>query len=257
MADRSPIAIIAFDMFETLVHNSPDQWLQSFVAIVEEQALSISPQVLHREWTSREINFRKGRTNLTDPKASPPFRSYDNAWMEAFQQTFTALGLDADARAATNRCVAELGKREAFPSVSETLGRLRERWALGILSNADDNFLLPVMAYNGWSIAPGEGPFQTVVTSESARAYKPDPRIFTAFCRKASVAPETVLYVGDSPYDDIHGAKLAGMQAAWIRRAEATPGRTPAPEHRELLPADYEVGSLRELGELLVSTAAL
>jgi 2-haloalkanoic acid dehalogenase type II len=257
VAGRSPIAIIAFDMFETLVHNSVDQWLQSFVAIVEDQALSISPQVLHREWTSREIDFRKGRTNLTNPKENPPFRSYHDAWMEAFQQTFTALGLNADARAATDRCVAELGKREAFPSVAETLGRLRERWTLGILSNADDNVLLPVMAYNGWSIAQGEGPFQIVVSSESAGAYKPDLRIFTAFCRKASVAPERVLYVGDSPYDDIHGAKLAGMQAAWVRRAEATPGRTPAPEHRKLLQADYEVGSLGELGELLVSTVAM
>ena len=35
-----------------------------------------------------ERNFRKTRTNMADPEASPDFRTYWEAWREAFAETF-------------------------------------------------------------------------------------------------------------------------------------------------------------------------
>ena len=122
------------------------------------------------------------------------------------------------------------------------------------MSNADDRFLHGSIAHNGWA-------FDTVVSSEQAMAYKPDPRIFAALCESAGAEPAQVLYVGDSPYDDVHGAKLAGMQAALVRRDGGgrvtdwphPPGQTPPPEEAVLLKPDYEVYSLIELPKLLES----
>ena len=117
-----------------------------------------------------------------------------------------------------------------------------------MLSNADDRYLDATILHNGWA-------FGTVVSSESALAYKPDPRIFATFCARAGVAPERVLYVGDSPYDDVHGAKLAGMQAVLLRRDQQTPGRTPPPEATALLAADHEIDSLTALLPIVQAAA--
>ena len=60
-----------------------------------------------------------------------------------------------------------------------------------------------------------------MVTSESARAYKPDPRGFLRVLHETGVSPEEAVYVGDSPLDDVHGARLVGMRAAWLNRSGA------------------------------------
>ena len=247
MALRLPISMVAFDMFGTLVHNDTQQWVSAFVEIVREQHLPIVASELHKAWSSREVQFRKTRTNTQDPETSPSFRTYYEAWRDTFEETFAALHLPGDASSAARYCLRKLSVRHAYPEAQEVLELLARQWPLAVLSNADDDFLYPVLDHNGWSSPPARWSFHPVVSSESARAYKPDPRIFATFCAEASVAPEQVLYVGDSRYDDVHGAKLAGMRAVWLRRGGETPGRTPPPEGQDLLAPDFEISSLEEL----------
>jgi 2-haloacid dehalogenase len=241
----SGIAMVAFDMFGTLVHNESELWLVTFHRIVADQRLGVGAGELHREWSSREVNFRKTRTDLHHPESTRPFVTYEQAWRDAFKETFEAMGLEADAVAAARECVRDLSARDAFDGAASVLTRLAQRWPLGVISNADDGYLLPVIAHHGWS-------FDTVVSSEQAQVYKPAPGIFAAFCQEASVARERVLYVGDSPYDDVHGAALAGMRTVWLRRLDGTPGRTPPPEGEELREPDFGVDSLEELERLLL-----
>ena len=241
------VALIAFDMYGTLCRNDAIAWEDTFRAIAREQRLAVAGEDLRREWSTRDVSFRATRTNMADPAASPPFRTYWEAWRDTFVATFAALGVTGDAVAAATRCVDALEKQPAFSDSSPTLEEL-EGQRLAVLSNADDRYLEATIRRNGWR-------FETVVSSESARAYKPDPRIFATFCERAGVAPDQVLYVGDSPYDDVHGAKLAGMQAVLLRRDQQTPGRTPPPDAAELLPADYEIDSLGALLPLVVGAA--
>lgn len=243
---QSSIAIVAFDMFGTLVRNDTTHWHVVFAEIAREQQLPLAGHALYREWHSREINFRSTRTDMRNPTNSPPFRTYEAAWGQAFIETFDALGLVGNAAAAANRCVNHLASQIAFPGVSLALNRLALHWPLAILSNADESFLFPVINNHRWA-------FDHVVSSESTQSYKPDPRIFAAFSRKVGVAPRRILYVGDSLYDDIHGAKMAGMQAAWLHRRGATPGRTPPPDGQKLRGPDLEVKSLLELERVLLS----
>ena len=248
MAPSPPIALIAFDMYGTLARNDASAWEGTVHAIAREQDLGVSGETLWSEWSRREVSFRKTRTNMADPAASPPFRTYWEAWRDTFVDSFAALGVAGDAGAAATRCIDALGEREPFPDAAPVLNALDGRHRLAVLSNADDRYLEGTIRHNGWR-------FATVVSSESARAYKPDPRIFATFCARAGVAPEQVLYVGDSPYDDVHGAKLAGMQAVLVRRDQHTPGRTPPPDATELLPADYQIDSLEALLPLVLAAA--
>ena len=232
------VGLIAFDVYGTLVRNDYAAWEQTIAELVREHGLSVEPQRLHREWNERESEFRRGRTNMDDPERSPPFRTYFEAWRGAFAETFRALGLSADADAFALRCVERMAEMPSFPDAAPALEALAPMAPLAVLSNADDAFL-GVLKRCGWR-------FDAVVSSEGARAYKPDPRAFAALAREAGAAPDRIVYVGDSPYDDIHGAKRAGMRAVLVQRQQSTM-RTPPPAGEALLGPDAVVGSLTEL----------
>ena len=240
--------LLAFDFFGTLVRNEVDEWIATLTDIARDQRLAIDGPTLHAEWSRCEQDFRKTRTNMADPDASPRFRTYWEAWRDAFAETFAAHGLAGDANAAATRCVDDHCRRKAFPDATPAIDRLLGAIPIGVMSNADDRFLDGSIAFNGWR-------FDAVVSSESAKAYKPDPRAFRALLDLTGVAPQDVLYVGDSAYDDAHGAKLVGMRTVLIRRDQRTPGRTPPPDATRLIPPDHEITALTQLPALLDSLA--
>ncbi len=238
--------LIAFDCFGTLVQNGTDEWIATFDSICDEQGFTADGLTLHREWSTREVDFRKTRTNMASPADSPPFRTYFEAWRDAFRDTFVAMELVGDADIAASRCIDAISHRDGFSDADEAIATLNGRVALGVMSNADDRFLYGTLDHNGWAFDP-------VISSEAAKAYKPDPRAFEAICTATGISPEDVLYVGDSRYDDAHGAKLAGMRAVLINRDQRTPGRTPPPEAAKLLAPDFIVTQLTQLPALLDS----
>ena len=133
--------------------------------------------------------------------------------------------------------VEGMGTREPFDDTFGFLERAGKRWTLSLLTNADDDFITPLLERHSMS-------FRSVVTSESARAYKPAPMGFLRVLRESGVSPEETVYVGDTPLDDVHGARLLGMRAAWINRSGAA-------WDPSLLAPDYEVSGLEELERAL------
>jgi 2-haloalkanoic acid dehalogenase type II len=132
-----------------------------------------------------------------------------------------------------------LADAPAFDETAYVLTSLKARYRLGILSNADDDFLTACLERNGLQSA-----FEIVVTSESAGFYKPSEDIFRSFCEAAGVARHEVLYVGDSQSADVLGAKNAGMAVAWVNR-DGSPLKQGVPQ------PDHEIASLRDLLDIL------
>ena len=62
--------------------------------------------------------------------------------------------------------------------------------------------------------------FTSIVTSEDARCYKPDPAIFGHAMKAAGVDAGRVIHVGDSLHSDVGGAARAGIMSGWICREE-------------------------------------
>ena len=82
---------------------------------------------------------------------------------------------------------------------------------LAIVSNIDDDYLLPMIE------SCGIGPYvDRWTSSEEAKSCKPDPGFFLHCARLTDSPPEQILYVGDSPFHDVKGAKGVGMTAALI-----------------------------------------
>lgn len=101
----------------------------------------------------------------------------------------------------------------AYPDVAPALAKLR---ALGMrlvcLSNWD--YSLPdVLAHVGLAEA-----LDGVVTSAAVGARKPDPRLFEAALEVAGCAADEALHVGDTPTEDVEGARAAGIRALLIDR---------------------------------------
>jgi HAD superfamily hydrolase (TIGR01549 family) len=63
--------------------------------------------------------------------------------------------------------------------------------------------------------------FRASISAREFGVGKPDPRIFHAAAGAMDVWPERVLHIGDDATLDALGALNAGMQAAWLNRADA------------------------------------
>jgi putative hydrolase of the HAD superfamily len=49
---------------------------------------------------------------------------------------------------------------------------------------------------------------------------KPHPEAFRAAAAALGVEPSEAVYVGDRPFEDVHGSQVAGMRAIWVPHSE-------------------------------------
>ncbi len=178
----------------------------------------------------------------------PPFRPYREEWPEHFAICFEELGVAGDAKAAYESLRDILCVAPAFEESARVVDALRGRLPVGVLSNADDDFLNPVLEHNRLS-------FPLVLSSESTRVYKPHRAVFEALAEALKLPLESILYVGDSRFADIAGAKNAGMLAAWVNRKGAAARPIEASgdgaSQRRLPDPDFEVPGLEGLLDIM------
>ena len=155
-----------------------------------------------------EAEFRSSRV-----MPGVTFRTYFEAWRDCFARAFGALQLDGDAHAASASFVKQISKRDAFPETIEALAAIQPRWRTAVLSNADDDYLLPNLDALGMK-------FERALSSEKARVYKPLPGLFTELLHDMGLSPQETAYVGDRQLEDVGGARGVGMHAVWINRRE-------------------------------------
>ncbi|HSW45055.1 MAG TPA: HAD family hydrolase [Phycisphaerae bacterium] len=120
------------------------------------------------------------------------------------------LSTEIDATPYIEQLNAYLACPQLFEEVHEVLSCLR--LPVCIVSNADEHEIRQAIAHHGLKV-------DYVVTSESARSYKPEPGIFRSALELTGWSPDRVLHVGDSLHSDVGGAHKAGLRAAWVRRA--------------------------------------
>ena len=110
------------------------------------------------------------------------------------------------------------------PEAKSVLGELQGRYKLALISNFDHpphvHRLLDELALRPF--------FDAVVVSGDVGVKKPDPAIFTPALEQTGLATDEALFVGDSPEDDIAGAKAAGLRPVLIRRSLGADDSPPA-----------------------------
>ena len=225
------VEAIVFDCYGTVIDFGEPQFIAAMAEICDRQGLAADAVDLWRRFLRAARSLRAENTHR------PLYRRYEEAWALQFERVFRQLGLRGDSRDATLYLKAKLAQAPAFVEAPPVIDALRPRYRLALLSNADDDFLLPCLEGNRLH-------FDTVVSSEQAAAIKPDPAIFLHLALALALEPERILYVGDNPIPDLLGARQAGLRVAWVNRyGQRRPPRVPPP--------DVKVKSLSELVPIL------
>jgi putative hydrolase of the HAD superfamily len=154
------------------------------------------------------------------------------------------LGIPADSGAA-EAFQMEVLRWPAFPDSAAALKRLRARFRLVAMTNADRS------AFSFYSHTLGS-PFHDSVTADEARCAKPDPQFF-AFNRgrqsTAGYKMEEILHVAQSQYHDIGIAKSLGYKTCWIERRQGQQGFGGTPAVAALTQPDFHFSTLKALAD--------
>jgi 2-haloacid dehalogenase len=171
---------------------------------------------------------------------SGPYRGYREVLAEALSGVGADFGFRPDA-AELDRFPDSVGDWPPFPDSTEALQRLKERFALAVLTNCDDDLFARSQRRLGID-------FDWVITAEQARSYKPSHRNFELAFSRIGVPQERILHVAQSLFHDHLPAKALGMTTVWIDRRRGKP-RSGATPPAEATP-DLALPDLRSLAEL-------
>jgi len=166
--------------------------------------------------------------------------------LERFSRTLKLLGVDQDTAAPLAESLRRIhmGRVREVTSAPapriDAMKRIARHLRVGLVSNFDDS-------ETGHLIMDDTGIralFEAVIISADIGYRKPNPIIFKKILELMALAPADVLFVGDTPLDDVLGSKGVGMHSAWIRtRDRELPEGIPAP--------DIVISDLAELPDAL------
>jgi REG-2-like HAD superfamily hydrolase len=212
-------SVITLDMGLTLVSLEP--FARMFLRV--SQALDIPAELPALERSADQVRAQVMRDDAS-AYFEPTAENSRRWWRHVNQRTLQGAGVSPahwdDLDAGFMELLNDPAGYVLFPEVRRTLSTLRDHgYRLGVISNWDGN--LPEMC-QAWGIEPF---FDFILASWGLGYAKPHPRIFQEAVRRAAVAPNAILHVGDSYQADVLGAEAAGFSAVWLnRQGEAAPG---------------------------------
>jgi HAD superfamily hydrolase (TIGR01549 family) len=238
-----PYRVILFDCFNTLYLQDPSRlpWVELdgkpvpstaglLTARLRVLRPGLQPEAVHRAYRSAALWAQAQRgAELREVPAPRRFRrALAELGLEEVDDALLAELLELHMRALTGSF--------AFPPEHRALLReLHGRYRLALLSNFDHGpSLHRLLGETGIA-----GCFDPVLVSDGLGYRKPGRAAFAAALERVDSPPEAVLFVGDSPEDDVAGARGAGMDVAWFN-----PKALPRP------PECQPTAELRALGEL-------
>ncbi|HET8998050.1 MAG TPA: HAD family hydrolase [bacterium] len=213
----SPRAIF-FDLYGTLIDirtDEDDPWVYATLAeYLGYWRVSITPAELAREYRARVRTYlERSPERFPEVDVSVVFREIMTHYRRGGPDD-GGDGLDTTQTIAVSTLFRTLTRRyfATFPGVHQVLDRLRARYRIGLISDAQWVFTEPELEIAGLSQF-----FPVRVLSSRIGVKKPSPRPFLQAMHALGVAPEASVYVGDNPPRDLAGARGAGMRCIIFR----------------------------------------
>lgn len=105
-----------------------------------------------------------------------------------------------------------VGTLQLRPCARNMLKKLVSDYKLGLISN----FTYAPVIYAGLRKLDINRFFNAILVSEETGWRKPNTKIFQEALRRLGVTAEETIYVGDSPAEDIEGARTVGMKTVFV-----------------------------------------
>jgi putative hydrolase of the HAD superfamily len=250
---RAEVRAVFFDIGGTLIHPDP-----SFAALLarvcRDHGLPVEPSDAERAEPAVWARIAK-RTDAGRGFSLSPDRSH-GFWLWVYQVFIEELGYGhlgrSDLPQRLFNTFTRMESYRLYDDARPTLARLRSAgYTLGVISNWEQ-WLGQLMLH--LEIASY---FDVTIVSGVAGFEKPDPRIFLRALADTGVGPEAAAHVGDSPHDDVEGARRVGMLGVLLDRSDRFApvipkgGETNSVTDGESQPATPRIQSLLELPGLL------
>lgn len=217
----APYQVIIFDVNGTLLgYEDPLGFEKRFAQACQDLGDPVTVDQVHQAF-SRLIQ-EWARIKAQGLRRASSSEQYRWTMTRGYQLMLEALGVQGDlgqkADALYERFIVQEGFMPVFGDVEDTLRRLRgQGLRLGILSNFPPH-LEQTLKQHGI-----HGYFDFFVVSSLVGLEKPDPAIFKLAIEKADCPREKILYVGDSPDDDIRSAQAIGLATILVDRHDRWP----------------------------------
>ncbi|CAN5189844.1 haloacid dehalogenase type II [soil metagenome] len=161
--------------------------------------------------------------------------------LERLLQSFGVEGLSEGDKDNLNRAWHRL---DPWPDSVTGLARLRERYVIAPLSNGNVSLLVQMARRGGL-------PWDTILSAELARRYKPDPEAYLTAAALLDLAPAEMMMVAAHP-DDLRAAAALGFRTAYIHRPLEWGPLAEPPERPQESEFDLAAESIEELAERLI-----
>ena len=206
--DFAAYDVLTFDCYGTLI-----DWETGLLAALREAlpgSVDVGDDALLETYARHEAEAER-----------PPYRSYRAVLAAGVRGVADDLRLDVGDDAVV-RFAESVLEWPAFPDSAEALGRLHERFRLGVITNCDADLFAASRERLGTD-------FDWVITADAARAYKPALTGFELAFTTIPVSRERILHVAQSLFHDHVPAKQLGLTTVWIDRRHDRPGSGATP----------------------------
>jgi len=178
---------------------------------------------LSQLWRSKQLEYTWLRTLMQR------YERFDSVTSAALRFACEALELECT-DSARETLLQEYLRLRPYPEVPTALAALAGHRRV-ILSNGSPDMLHPLVSHNGMTHL-----FDAVLSVDSLRLYKPDPRVYQSAVDVLGIESSRIAFVS-SNFWDISGATHFGLRTFWINRTGAPPdhlGARPAAVLRAL-----------------------
>jgi 2-haloacid dehalogenase len=200
------LKVLAFDVFGTVV-----DWRRGVMAelsaIARDRKLAIDSAAVADDWRRR---YRPSMDRVRQGEV--PWAVMDDLHRASFQEVVDKFSLEALTEADVDRLVLAWHRLPPWPDAVSGLTRLRARYILATLSNGGMALLVDLAR-------AARLPFDCILSTELAKTYKPDPRVYQLVPSLLQIRPEQAMMVAAHP-DDLLAAAGQGMRTAFVRRPQ-------------------------------------
>ncbi len=216
---------IFLDFYGTLVEEDDEIIDQIVRSIARVSPVSSDPKEIGDKWNFSEICKGSFDNN---------FRTQRTLERESLQHLLDIFKVDLDADLLSSELYSYWENPEILDGTMKFLETLTI--PVCIVSNIDRADIMSAMENLDLK-------FDSVVTSEDCRCYKPRKEMFQKALKLMDVLPNEVIHIGDSFSSDVLGAYNAGIDSAWLNRKSVSNGGSIEP--------DYVISSLQEIFAIL------
>jgi HAD superfamily hydrolase (TIGR01549 family) len=210
---------VLFDVDFTLARPGPELGPEGYRRLGERHGLTLDP-----------LRYDEARARaMEELQRHPELEHDDEIWVLFTERIIRGMGGDAES---AYECAAEMTRAwelhhnfELYEDVLPVLGELRGYGLrLGLVSNTGRD-LDAFVAHHRLEV-------DVAIGSRAFGRTKPHRSIFTAALERLGVEPAAAAMIGDSPDDDVEGARALGMRAFLLDREARHPewgnGRLPS-----------------------------